>query len=70
METRDRFDFSGWEVHSSDASKDRFGVVAVGEAGRPTRSAAHLMDFLPRLHMRTDGAISGGGGQQLRIARF
>ena len=42
----------------------------IGVAGRPRRGAVHLVDFLPRLHMRIDSAVSGGGGQQLRVARL
>ena len=78
MERRDRFGFSGWAVHPrcalntaegvSDAGEDRFGIEVIGEARRPRRGAVHLVDFLPRLHMRIDGAVSRGGGQQLRIA--
>ena len=80
MERRDRFGFSGWAVHprcalntaegTSDAGEDRFGIEVIGEAGQPRRGAVHLVDFLPRLHMRIDGAARGGGGQQLRIARL
>ena len=70
--------FSGWEVHprcaliaadgESDAGEDRFGIVVVGEVGRPRQGAVHLGGLLPRLHIRTDGAVSEGRGQQLRIA--
>ena len=42
----------------------------IGEAGRPRRGAVHLVDFLPRLSMRIDGAASAGDSQQLRIARI
>ena len=80
MERRDRFGFSGWAVHpkcalntaeeASDAGEDRFGIEVIGEAVRPRRGAVHLVNFLPRLHMRIDGAASEDGGQQLRIARF
>ena len=80
MERRDKFGFSGWAVHprcalntaegASDADEDRFGTEVIGEAGRPRRGAVHLVDFLPRLHMRIDGAASGGGSQHLRIARL
>ena len=79
MERRDRFGVSGWAVHprcalntaegASDAGYDRFGIEVTGEAGRPRRGAVHLVDFLPRLHMRIDGAASGGGSQHPRIAR-
>ena len=73
MERRDRFGFWGWAVHprctlntaggGRDAGEDRFGIEEIGEAGRPRRGAHHLGDFPPRLHMRIDGAASGGGGQ-------
>ena len=42
----------------------------IGEAGRPRRGAVHLVDFLPRVHMRIDGAARWGGSQSLRIARL
>ena len=80
IERRDRFGFSGWAVHprcalntaegTSDAGEDRFEIEVIGEAGRPRRGAVRLVDFLPRLHMKIDGAASGGGSRQLRIARF
>ena len=80
MERCDRFGFSGWAVHprcalntaerASDAGEHRFGTDVIGEVGRPRRGAVHSLDFLPRLHMRIDGAASGGGSQQLRIARL
>ena len=80
MERRDRFCFSRWTVHrrcalntaegASDAGDDRFGIEVIGEAGRPRWGAVHLVDFLPRLHMRIDGAAGGGGSQHLRIARL
>ena len=80
MERRDRFGFSGWAVHPrcalntaegvSDAGEDRFGIEVIGEARRPRRGAVHLVDFLPRLHMRIEGAANGSSGQQLRIARL
>ena len=78
MERRHRFGFSGWAVHprcalntaegASDANEDRFGIEVIREAGRSRWGAVHLVDFLPRLHMRIDGAASGGGGQQFCIA--
>ena len=80
MERRDRYGFSGWAVHpmcalntaegASDAGEDRFGIEVIGKAGRSRRCIVHLVDFLPQLHIRIDGAASGGGGQQLRIARL
>lgn len=80
METRDKFTFADWAVHprcalitaegAGDAGEDRFGVEVVGEVGRPRRGAVHLVDVLTRLYMRIDGAVSGGGDQQLRIARL
>ena len=80
MERRDKFGFSGWAVHpryalntaegASDAGEDRFGIEVVGETGRPRRGADRLVGFLPRLHMRIDGAASRGGSQHLRIARL
>ena len=76
METRDRFAFSGRAVHprcalntvegGGHAGEDRFGVVIIGEAGRPRRGTVHLVDFLPGLHMRVDIAVRGGRGQQPR----
>ena len=80
IERCDRFDFSGWAVHSrcalntaegaSDAGDDGSGIEVIWEAGRPRRGAIHLVDFLPWLHMRIDGAASGGGSQHLRISRM
>lgn len=40
----------------------------LGKAARSRRGAAHLVDFLLRLYMRIDGAVSGGGGRLLRMA--
>ena len=80
IERHDRFGLSGSAVHprcalntaegASYAGEDRFGIEVIGEAGRPRRGAVHLVDFLPRLHMRIVGAANEGGGQQLRIARL
>ena len=73
MDIRDRFAFSGWAVHPRcalitaegvvDAGEDMFGIAMIGEAGWPWRGAVFLVDFLPRLQKRIDGAASGGGGQ-------
>ena len=51
-------------------ARPRYGIAVIEEAGLPRRGAVHLVGFLPRLHMRIDGAASGGGGQHLRIARL
>ena len=78
MDIRGRLACSGWEVYprfalntaegAVDAGEDKFRIDVIGEAGLPRRGAVHLVGFLPRLHMRIDGAVSRGGGQQLRIA--
>lgn len=80
IEIHDRLAFSGWTVHprcelntaegACDVVEDRFRIEVIGEAGRPRRGAVHLVDFPPRLHVMVDSATSGGGGQQLRIARL
>ena len=49
-------------------ARPRYGIAVIEEAGLPRRGAVHLVGFLPRLHMRIVGAVSRGGGQQLRIA--
>ena len=53
-----------------DADESKFGVQVTGEAGLPRQGVVHLVDFLPRLHTRIDGAANGGGSQQLRTARL
>ena len=52
-------------MRAVDAGEDRFGIAVIGEAGLPRRSAVHLVDFLPRLHMRIGSAANESGGQQL-----
>ena len=76
IEKRDFFAFWGWAGHrrcalitaegAGDAGEDTLGVEVVREAGRPRWGAVHSVD-LTRLHMRIDGAVSGGGDPQLRI---
>lgn len=80
MERCDRFAFSRWEVDprcalifvegAGDAGEERLRVVVVGETGRPRWGAVHFGRLLPRLPKKTKGAVSGGGGQQLRIGRL
>ena len=80
MEIHDRFAFSGWVIHprcalntaegAVDAGEDKFRIDVIGEAGLPRRGAVHLVEFLPQLHVRIDGAVNGGGGQQLRLTRL
>ena len=80
MKIRDRLAFSGWAVllrsalntaeGAVDEGEDWFRIALTGETELLRWGAVHLVDFLPRLHMRIYGAANGGGGQQLRIARL
>ena len=76
---RHRFAFAGWLAHTgctvenvqgvSGREYDRFGVVIRERDGPPRRRTFRLIDILPRIHQRYDGATKWGVHRRGQLAR-